>query len=87
VASDPDRSREKVYFGAWVQLEDDEGERLCYRLVGPDESDPTRGHISMDSPVGRALLGRRIEDEVSVVRPRGRTTYVVLDIRYDSEPT
>jgi len=83
VAPDPGRSRDQIYFGAWVQLEDDEGEPLCYRLVGPDESDPASGRISMDSPVGRALLGRRVGDEVTVVRPRGRTTYVVLDILYE----
>jgi transcription elongation factor GreB len=84
VTHDPGRSRDRVYFGAWVTLEDDAGEQIRYRLVGPDESEPARGHISMDSPVGRALMGRRIDDEVAVVRPKGRTTYVVLGIDYEA---
>jgi transcription elongation factor GreB len=72
----------RVYFGAWVTLEEESGETLCYRIVGPDEFDPTLGRISIDSPVGRALLGREEGDEVVVDRPKGRTTYCVLEIRY-----
>lgn len=72
----------RVYFGAWVSLEDEEGAVVRYRIVGPDESDPARGLISMDSPVGRSLLGKRVDDEVEVRRPRGTTVYVVLTIEY-----
>jgi transcription elongation factor GreB len=80
----PDSAREgdRVYFGAWVTLEDENGERVRYRIVGPDESRPEEGLISMDSPVGRTLLGKELGDEVVVVRPKGRTTYEVLEVSY-----
>ena len=74
----------KVYFGAWVRLEDDAGEELAYRIVGPDEFDVEAGKISIDSPVGRALLGREEGDEVVVRRPRGNAVYTVLEVRYRS---
>lgn len=77
----PDRPG-KVYFGAWVSLEDEEGEERSYRIVGPDEFDPDTGAISMDSPLGRALLGREVGDEVQVRRPRGAAIFRVLAIRY-----
>jgi len=76
---------DKVFFGAWVTLEDESGEAVCYRIVGPDESNATKGAISMHSPVGRALLGRVLDDEVIVQRPKGRATYTVLEIRYGDE--
>ena len=72
----------KVYFGAEVELEDEDGRVARYRVVGPDEFDAEKGWLRIDSPVGRALLGRVPGDEVPVDRPRGRTTYSVLAIRY-----
>jgi transcription elongation factor GreB len=75
--------RDKVYFGAWVQVEDGAGEELRFRIVGPDEVDASRGRISIDSPVGRALLGREVDDEVTVQRPKGRATFTVLAIAYE----
>jgi transcription elongation factor GreB len=86
VHPDPEQQADRVYFGAWVTLEDEEGERVRYRVVGPDESEPSAGLISMDSPVGRSLLGREVDDEIAVRRPRGETTYVVLEIAYGAEP-
>ncbi|MFT5444017.1 MAG: transcription elongation factor GreB [Myxococcota bacterium] len=77
----PDRE-DKVFFGAWVTLEDPDGETVCYRIVGPDEFDAGRGSISMDSPVGRRLLGRELDEEVQVVRPRGTTVYLIVAIDY-----
>ncbi|MBW2229786.1 MAG: transcription elongation factor GreB [Deltaproteobacteria bacterium] len=84
----PDTSREgdRIFFGAWVTLQDEEGETVQYRIVGPDESEPESGHISMDSPVGRSLIGRSVDDAVVVVRPRGRTEYVILAVRYSDAP-
>jgi transcription elongation factor GreB len=73
---------ERARFGAWVGLETEEGEQRCYRLVGADESDPAQGSISVDSPLGRALLGRRAGDEVSVRRPAGTAVFSVLSVRY-----
>jgi transcription elongation factor GreB len=75
--------RERVFFGARVALEDAAGGRRDYRLVGPDEIDAVRGHISIDSPLGRALVGKRCGDEVSVERPSGPAVYTVLDVVYD----
>jgi transcription elongation factor GreB len=72
----------KVYFGAWVRLEDGAGEELTYRIVGPDEFDVEAGKISVDSPVGRALLRKEEGDEVVVRRPRGDTVYTILEVRY-----
>jgi transcription elongation factor GreB len=84
VDSEPDTDRDKVFFGAWVTLEDEAGETVRYRVVGPDESEPTEGLISMDSPVGRSLLGKRIDDEVVVQRPKGSKEYTILEIEYSA---
>ncbi|MCH9686760.1 MAG: transcription elongation factor GreB [Deltaproteobacteria bacterium] len=77
---------DKVGFGAWVTIEDEDGARSCYRLVGPDEPDPDNGHISVDSPVGRALLGKTIDDEVEVRRPRGEAYFTILAVHYGDRP-
>ncbi len=71
-----------VRFGAVVEVEDDDGNRKTYRLVDQDESDPARGRISVQSPIGRALLGRRVGDAVEVTLPKGRVGLEVLKIRY-----
>ena len=78
----PER-RDKVFFGAWVTIENEQGESVCYRIVGSDESDVADRRISMDSPLGRALMGRELDDEVKVVRPKGVTYYSVEAISYD----
>jgi len=73
----------QVFFGAWVTLETEEGETHCYRIVGPDELDPDKGWISMDSPMAKALLKKSIDDEVKVLTPVGQVTYWVLGVRYE----
>ena len=80
VPSDPRR----VFFGAWVTLEDDDGATVAYRIVGPDEFDIDAGLISMDSPVAKALLGRREGDEVTVRRPKGDVGYTIVGVRYEA---
>jgi len=75
----------RVFFGAFVTLESEEGEVVEYRIVGPDESDATAGYISIDSPMARALLRKEEDDEVVVVRPAGRARFTVLRIRYAFE--
>lgn len=75
--------RNRIFFGAWVGLEDGEGTISVYRIVGPDEFDPQHGWISMDSPLARALLKRTLDDEVQVETPQGRRTYWVTEIRYE----
>ncbi|MBI9091329.1 MAG: transcription elongation factor GreB [Desulfobacterium sp.] len=71
-----------VYFGAFVTLEDEEGEEVEYRIVGPDEFNVVDGKLSMDSPLGKAMLGRRVEDEIKVSTPKGVKTFYILKIRY-----
>ncbi|WP_226647780.1 transcription elongation factor GreB [Microbulbifer variabilis] len=75
--------REKVFFGAWVTLEDEEGVVVSYRIVGPDEFDVKAGLISMDSPVARSLLGRRLDDEVDIRQGEKWCTYYIIEIRYE----
>jgi transcription elongation factor GreB len=77
-----ERADGKVFFGAWVTLEDEDGTEVEYRLVGPDEADARVGLVSIDAPVGRALLGKGVGDEVVVVRPRGRTILSIVAVRY-----
>jgi transcription elongation factor GreB len=72
----------RIYFGAWVELENQQGEILRYRIVGPDEFDTGKAFISMDSPVARALMKKTIDDEVLVHSPGGDLVYTVLDVRY-----
>ncbi|MCL5062523.1 MAG: transcription elongation factor GreB [Nitrospiraceae bacterium] len=72
----------KVFFGAWVEVEDSDGNIYRYRIVGPDEFDPDRGFISIDSPMAKALLRRTESDEVVVSRPKGTAVFVVTSIIY-----
>jgi transcription elongation factor GreB len=84
VVVDPSEDRgEKIFFGATVVLEDDDGEERTYQLVGEHETDARRGRISYRSPVGAALMGRRLDDEVRVRTPGGPRTYTVVDVRYE----
>lgn len=73
----------KIYFGATVSLENEEdGSKVSYQLVGPDETDLKTGKISVDSPVGRALLGKQRGDSVTVARPKGEVDFTVTLIKY-----
>ena len=69
-----------VSFGCWVGYEDEAGTARCYQLVGPDEIDVSAGRISIDSPVGQALLHKRLDDEVFVKRPNGDMTVYITAI-------
>jgi len=80
------RDPRRVYFGAWVQLEYSSGEVRWYRVVGPDEFDMAAEYISMDSPLGRSLLGKHLDDEVTVERPSGTDAVVIAAIRYGPRP-
>lgn len=72
----------RVFFGAWVTLEDSQGEDTEYRIVGPDEFDPEKHYISMDSPLARALMKKAVDDEVRVKTPAGEAHYFILKVRY-----
>jgi len=84
VVSGPPDDRSRIFFGAWVRLEDEDGAEIEVRIVGPDEIDPARRYVSMDSPLARALMGRRVDDEVNVEVPDGQRAYVVTEIRYEA---
>jgi len=73
---------EQIFFGAWVTLEDEQGKEKSYRIVGADEIDSSKGFISLDSPMAKALLKRFLDDEVSVNTPSGRQVFIISDIRY-----
>ena len=75
-------NREQVFFGAEVELEDEAGERVRYRIVGPDEFDREPHYISVDSPLARSLLKRELGDEVEVEAPKGRLSYLIGAIDY-----
>jgi len=76
--------REAVFFGATVEIEHaTSGETQRYRIVGPDETDAKLGWISVDSPLARAMLKKRIDDEFEATLPSGPARYVIVDVRYD----
>jgi transcription elongation factor GreB len=81
VDSKPD-DESRVFFGAWVRLEDEEGNITEYRIVGPDEFDSTKGLISMDAPVARALMKKAEGDEVVVKRPKGDAVLTIVRVQY-----
>jgi len=84
VVSRPPDDTSRVYFGAWVRIEDTEGHETEFRVVGPDEIDPARRYVSIDSPLARALMRRRRNEEFTVEVPGGKRTYVVTEIRYET---
>jgi len=82
VVSEPPSNQDKIYFGAVVTLEDQDGNTLKYKIVGPDELDPQKGHISIDGLLGRALLGKEVDSDVEIDSPTGHKVYYVLGIEY-----
>ncbi|MBN2107326.1 MAG: transcription elongation factor GreB [Deltaproteobacteria bacterium] len=77
------RADGRVYFGCYVTVEDEEGHTKRYRIVGADEWDSKRSEISMDSPMGKALLGKRLDDEVMVRRPIGDIYLTIVAVSVD----
>ena len=83
VAEGTPGDRGLVFFGARIQLENiDTGEILRYRIVGPDETDARQGWISIDSPLARAVLKKRVDDEFAAELPSGRAQFVVVGVGY-----
>ena len=78
-----DAPAERVYFGATVDLIDDDYQEQTYRIVGADEFDPARSWISIDSPIAKALIGKAIDDTVEVQTPSGLVGLTVVEIKYD----
>lgn len=83
VVKEPPSDPGKVFFGAYVVLEDEAGEEHRYRIVGPDEFDPKKNWISLDSPMAKALLGKELDDEIRVETPKQVQTYIVINVQYD----
>ena len=84
VVDKPPSDSRRVFFGAWVTLEDVEGKQESYRIVGPDEFDREPRYISMDAPLARALMRRSLDDEVTVTLPGGVRVYSIIAIRYEA---
>ena len=83
VAEGAPSDRESVFFGAQVELENTAtGETVRYRIVGPDETDARRGWISIDSPLARAILKKKVDDEFEAELPAGRTRFAVIAVDY-----
>jgi len=82
--STPPSDRSRIFFGAYVTLEDEGGKELTYRIVGADEFDPEKGWISMDSPMARALMKKTLDDEAEVESPSGTKRYYVVAVRYEA---
>ncbi len=77
--------RQRVYFGAWVRLVNEQGEEAEYRIVGPDEFDMEPGYISMDSPLARALMKKQGGEQVEVKTPAGSKIYQLVTVNYREE--
>ncbi len=84
VVEPPSGQLGKVYFGAWVTIEDEEGKRQTYRIVGGDETDLAKRHISVESPVAKALIGKAVGEVATVQRPKGPAEVEVVAIEYRS---
>lgn len=74
--------RNRVFFGARVTLEDSDGNKFSYRIVGADEIDQHKQHISIDSPMGRALLGKTLDEAIAIHQGNGQREYWIIDIHY-----
>ncbi len=74
-----------MYFGADVEIENNDGTTLTYRIVGADEFDPKRNWISVDSPIARALLKRRVGDSVEADTPGGRVCLTIVAVAYTAQ--
>jgi transcription elongation factor GreA len=79
---DPPTGGDRVTFGSTVRLEDESGKEVRYWIVGSDEADPTRGRISILSPLARTLIGKRVGDSVRAQLPGGAKTFDLLEANF-----
>ena len=85
VVAQPPADTTRVYFGAWVELEDEQGVLRTHRIVGPDEFDMDPRFISMDAPLGRMLLGQRLDARIAVPLPAGERVFRIVSICYETD--
>jgi transcription elongation factor GreB len=85
VAPDEARPKGKIFFGATVDIEDEDGARTRYQIVGEDEIDLTRGRVSWRSPIGRILLKKQVGDTVTLRRPSGEVELTILEVTYTAD--
>ena len=78
----PEGEHERVFFGATVDIEDEDGKKATYQIVGQDEIDLTRGRISYKSPLARALLKRKVDETILFHKPSGEVELTIVSIRY-----
>lgn len=83
IVKEKPNDQNRVYFAAWVHLEDSHGIHRCFRIVGADEHDHNKAYISMDAPLARALMRKSVDDEVVVLTPQGAVTYWIVKIDYE----
>ncbi|MBM2853711.1 MAG: transcription elongation factor GreB [Steroidobacteraceae bacterium] len=83
IVSQAPADQTRIFFGAWVTVVDQAGAVRRHRIVGPDEFDQGTGYISMDSPLGRALLGKRVGDELEIELPTGAVSVKIEAIEYE----
>ena len=76
-------NKKQIFFSATIELEKDDGEEVCYRIVGPDETDAKRNFISIDSPLAKALIKKEVDDEVKIMISGAETFYSVVSIKYE----
>jgi transcription elongation factor GreB len=86
VVDGKESQKDRVFFGAIVEVEDDDGESATYQIVGVDEVEAEKGKISWKSPIGRALIGKRVDDTVAVKWHAGERELTVTAIRYGEVP-
>ena len=72
----------KAYFGCFISIESKEGNKSKYRLVGPDEINPEKGYISIDSPLGKAVLGKEVGARINIKSPQGQLDYQLIKVEY-----
>ena len=82
IVDQPPTDTKRVFFGAWFELEDEAGRRQTFRLVGPDEFDIAKEYISMDSPLGHAVMGKALDETIVVSTPEGESRYTLVGVSY-----
>lgn len=83
VVQQPPSDRSRVFFGAWVELEEETGNVVRHRIVGPDEFDREPGYISMDAPLARALLGKVLDAEITLQIAGVEKRFTIFAIEYE----